>query len=429
MAARTLGTGTAALTVAASMVGTGVFTTTGLLLGDLGSPGAVLIGWALGGVASLAGALCYAELGAAYPENGGEYALLRRTWHPAVGFVAAIASVVVGFSAPIAASGLAFAKYLLAAFPVIGLDERVLATALVAAGTAVHVGRVRFGAATLNAVTAIQMATVVVVAAVGLWLARWDYIGRGPPLHVALESPRFGVGLVYIGFTYAGWNAAAYVAGEIRDPGRALPRGLVLGTMFVTLLYVALNAAILGSAPPMVLAGKVEVAHLATTVALGPVAARWLSVVVAFGLVGSVLAFLLTGSRVVEVLAHEWPRFGFLARSSPERGPTASLALLAVLAIAMIWTAAFDLLLQWIGLVLSLFAAMTVLGVPLSRWREPSLTRPFRVWGRSALVPLIFLAPTVWSMVYTVQQEPRTALAAAGVLALGVGLWLLARRR
>lgn len=422
MAARTLGTATAALAVAASMVGTGVFTTTGYLLADTGSPGAVLIAWGIGGVASLAGAMCYAELGSRFPENGGEYALLSRVWHPAVGFVAALVTILVGFAAPIAASGLAFAKYLKAAEPTLPIGEPWLAAALIVGCTAVHLGRVRMGATALNLVTATQLLLCVGIAAVGISQGEWDHLLRGPPLDVPLRSSAFAVGLVYVGYSYAGWNAASYLAGELEDPSRVLPRGLLLGTGAVTLLYVAMNAAILMSADPSRLAGVEAVAHRAATELLGPEAAMALSGVVAFGCVGSVAAFLLTGSRVVEAISAEHPALAVLGRPRPDATPAVALGLLCALSLALSMVA-FDQLLRWVGLVLSGSAALTVLGVPWTRYRDRDLQPPFRAWG-GWLFPLVFLVPTVWSMVFVVLGDPRTALAALGAVVGSVLLWL-----
>lgn len=427
MAARTLGTWTAALAVAASMVGTGVFTTTGLFLAGVGSPGAVLIGWGIGGIVSLAGAMCYAELGSRFPENGGEYALLTRAWHPAVGFVAALVTILVGFAAPIAASGLAFGTYLRAAVPSLAIDTRILAIALIVGCTSLHLGRVRFGAVALNAVTAIQMLLVAFLIIVGLTYGDYHHLLRGPPLQVPLLSSQFPVGLIYVGYTYAGWNAAAYIAGELDDPGRTLPRGLLLGTAGVTVLYVLLNTAILMSAHPTVLSGEVAVAHRAAIALLGPRAATVLSGIVAFGLIGSVTAFTLTGSRVVEALGGEHPALAALVRPTPESTPTRALALLTGLSLVLVATTGFDALLQWVGVVLSASAALTVLGVPWTRWRDRGVRPPFRAWG-GWFFPLLFLVPTLWSMVAAVLQRPAIGIAAGATIAGSVAAWFVIAR-
>lgn len=420
---RTLGPGTAALTVAASMVGTGVFTTTGYLLADTGSPAAVLVAWAIGGLVALGGALCYAELGAAFPENGGEYRLIGRVWHPFLGFVAAVSSLVVGFAAPVAGSGLAFAAYLRPVFPDLP-DDRFAATVLIVGCAAVHAGRVRIGATALTTVTALQMLTLAVLTTAGLALGDPGNLTGGRPLGLAVASPAFAVGLVYVGYAYSGWNAAAYVAGELRDPHPTLPIGLVLGTLGVTVLYLGVNAAILMSAPMRELAGRMDVAHVAATALLGPGAGAVLSAVVAFGLVGNVLALLLTGSRVAEAVGLDQPRLAQLRRTTPDAGPGGALLGLAATALVIAWLAAFDFLLQWVGLVLSGAAAVAVTGVLWSRWREPDLVRPFRVPG-GPLVVAAFLIPTLGSMAYTLYERPLAALASLLTVGLAAVLWVV----
>ncbi|MEZ4234637.1 MAG: amino acid permease [Myxococcota bacterium] len=425
--ARRFGAATAALTVAASMVGTGVFTTSGFLVADLGSPAAVLLLWGLGGLVGLCGALCYAELGAMIPENGGEYTLIGRVWHPLPGFVAAVVSVVVGFGAPIAGAGIAFGKYTLAAWPALPVDERVLAVGLILGCTAVHAARVHLGAALLNAVTLVQMTAVALVAAAGLWLGSPAHLAAGPPVLQVLPTPAFAVGLVYVGYAYAGWNAASYVAGELRDPHRTLPVGLLVGTLGVTALYVALTAGILMAAPAEALAGKVEVAHVAAVAVLGARAGQALSAVVAFGLVGSVMALLLTGSRVAEAVGRDYLALRWLAHRPAGGGPGVALAVLTAVAAGIGALAAFDWLLEWVGFVLSATATLAVLGVPYARWRWPERARPFRV-PALPLVLVVFVAPTVWSMVHTVLDRPEAGLAGLATVAVAGLPWLFVHR-
>lgn len=429
MERRTLGVGTAALAVAGSMVGTGVFTTTGYLLDDIGPPVGVLLAWVTGGGVALAGALCYAELGAAHPHNGGEYRLLGRVFHPFLGFLAGWSSIVVGFGAPIAASGLTFGNYVRAASPVELPDARVFAVALILAAALAHAFRVHVGARALVVVAGLQLSAVGLLTVGGLAMGDPGRLAGGAPLGPALASPGFAVGLVLVGYAYAGWNAAAYIAGELERPERTLPIGLTAGTLLVTVLYVGINAAMLMSAPAADLAGRMEVAHVAATALVGAGAGAVLSGVIAFGQVGFTLAALLTGSRVAEAIGRDHAALTFLVRRSPSHGPGAALALLALLATVIGVFAAFDALLTWAGFVLSLFAAVTVLGVPYSRWREPELARPFRVPGGPWLVPLVFLLPTGWSIAHTLIQLPLAALGGLVTLGTGAVLWALVRER
>ncbi len=423
---RRLGIPTATLLVVASMVGSGVFTTGGFLIRDIGSPVAVIACWVVGGLASLCGALAYGELCAALPENGGEYALLGRVYHPAVGFVAGIVSLVGGFSAPIAAAAIACQRYLGAA---LGREVSLAWPIVLVLGLSLlHAWRVEAGSRFQNAVTGAKVGLILLVALVGLALgdpARVAAPGPVPVGRACLSAP-FALGLVYVSYAFSGWNAAAYVAGEVRAPGRGVPVALVLGTGLVTLLYVAVNAAFLAAAPPDDLAGVVEVGHVAAAALLGDDAARVLSGVIALGLVSTVGALVVTGPRVYEAMGHDHPRLGILGRRGSRGGPGPAIALQAVVAIALLLTTSFDALLAWVGVLISLASALTAAGVLVLRRREPALPRPLRVplWA-----PIAYVALVAWMVVQVARERPLVLGAGALTVALGLLLWLPLRKK
>jgi len=375
---RRLGGATATLVVVASMVGTGVFTTTGFLIRDIASPMAVLATWLVGGLLALCGALSYAELVAALPRNGGEYQLLARIYHPVVGFVAGWISLVVGFSAPIAASALAFGRYLGAV--VEGVNPTIAALILVVALSALHAAHVTAGGAVQNVFAAAKV--IVILGLVVGGLLRGDpqrlLAEGGPPLIDAVISPAFAVGLIFVSFSYSGWNGAAYLAGEVRRPSRTLPRALLLGTGMVAALYLGLNLVFLAAAPASDLAGVVEVAHVASVQLFGDRAAALLSSGIALLLVSSVSAMIMSGPRVYEAMGQDYPALRVLSRRTTHGGPVMAVALQSVVASAMLLTATFEALLTYIGFTLSLSAGLTVVGVLVLRRREPGLERPYR---------------------------------------------------
>ncbi len=459
---RALGGSTAILLIVASMIGAGVFTTTGFLVHDLGSTSAVLIAWAIGGLTALCGALAYAELAAALPHNGGEYSLLSRIYHPGVGFIAGWVSLIVGFSAPMAAAAIAFGEYLGRLVP--SLDPTASGLTAILALALLHGLRVRLGGMVQNAVTA---ATILLIVAFILGgLAYGDYSRltaiSDPQTLSALTSPAFAVGLVYVSFAYSGWNAAAYIAGEVAEPSRSIPRALVKGTLLVTALYLGLNLVFLVGAPAEELAGQVEVGYIAAEHLFHrPLVTAGLTLIVALGLLTTVSALMMAGPRVYEALGADYPRLRHLAQrltqgtddeadelvagpspSAPGassgvtattgaaaaggRGPATAIALQAVIAATMMLTATFSDLLTYMGITLALSSGLTVAGVFVLRRREPALSRPYRTWGHP-FTTLLALGLMAWMIVFTVGERPLTALFAAGTLIAGLALYLVVR--
>jgi basic amino acid/polyamine antiporter, APA family len=426
--ARHVGALTATMLVVSSMIGTGIFTTSGLLLRDLGSPLAVLAAWLVGGVLALCGALSYGELAAALPRNGGEYQLLSRIYHPAVGFAAGIVSLVVGFSAPLAASALAFGHYLSAVMP--GVSPAVAGIALVAVAALPHATHAELGGRVQVAVTVVEIALVVAFVAAGAARGDASRLGAsGEPPSAALRPPAFAVALVYVSFAYSGWNGAAYLAGEVRDPSRTVPRALLLGTSIVVGLYLALNVVFIAAAPRAELSGVVEIGHVAAVNLLGARAGRALSAVIALILAAFVSAMLMAGPRVYERMGLDYPRLAVLARRTHGGGPFVAVALQAAMAIAMIATSTFAALLAYVGFTLSLVAGLAVLGVMVLRRREPALPRPARAGGYPA-TPLLFVVLSAWMIVHAIAEKPAASWAGVSTVIVALGLYaFLGHRR
>lgn len=427
---RRFGLGTTSLLVMASMIGTGAFTTSGFLIRDLGSPLAVVLAWLVGGVAALFGALAYAELGAALPKNGGEAHLLSRIYHPSLGFLAGWVSLVVGFSAPMAASALAFGEY---TSNVIAVSPVMLALAVIVSLSALHALRVELAARVQNWATLLDVALIVLLIGVGLAVSGieplWTNENKTPgsPLR-ALVSSEFAVGLIFVSFSYSGWNAAAYLAGEVRNPKRTLPRALMLGTGVVCVLYVGLNLWFMSAAPPEALSGVIDVAAVAATASFGETIARWVSLLVALGLFTTVSALIVTGSRVYEAIGRDYPKLrSTLGRArARDRGPLAAIALQALLACGMVVGSSFEVLLTYIGFLLSLFAGLTVLGVFVLRRTEPGLERPYRAWGHPFTSGVMIIL-SVWMMVHAAIAKPVVLLTGGITLLLGAALYLWLR--
>ncbi len=407
--ARVLGMRTATFLIIAMMIGTGIFTTSGFLLSDIGSRIAVLLAWAVGGVAAIAGALCYAELGAAYPHNGGEYLLVSRLVHPAAGFGAAIASLLAGFAAPLAGSAMAFEAYTYEALGRVVLPEGVLASATVVFTSFAFSLSRRHAFGGQDLFTALKLALMLAFVALGLaalvlrpsQTPTADAIG----LKAALSAP-FAAGLVYVAYAYLGWNTAIYVAGEVRAPKRTLPRSVLLGAGAVAVLYLLITTVIIYSAPSGVLAASGKtVTHVAATNLFGAGTARWVSAIIAIGLVSNVGALVAAGPPVTAAVGTAMPRLRVLAARTRSGTPWLATILQALIALVLLWTASFDAILVFVGASLTVSSAVTVLGLFVHRKRGHGDRASFRT-PLYPLPPLVFLALALWMLVFATLEKP-----------------------
>ena len=422
---RTLGLISATAIVVANMIGTGIFTTTGFMAGDIGNVHAILFGWVLGGALALCGAACYAELGAMLPRVGGEYVYLREAFHPLIGFLSGWVSLIAGFSAPIAAAALAFDRYFAAVVP--GVEPKVAAYVLIVALTGLHMWRVAVGSAVQNVFTIMKVGliTVFIIAGLAFGDGNWSHFASqatdGGREFDAIFSSAFAISLIFVMFTYSGWNAAAYLGGEIKDPGKNLPRSLLLGTAIVTALYLLLNVVYFYAATPSALAGNV-----AARILFGDSAGKMLSTVIALALVSSVSAMVMAGPRVYAAMAEDGMFFKIFARRNTGGAPFFSVLLQGALACVLVTTTKLEPLIRYIGFTLSVFAALTVAGVIVLRLKRPELPRPYRTIGYP-VTPILFVALSCWMALHTVIQKPLESFYGLLTVLSGLALYFISK--
>ncbi|HLF97453.1 MAG TPA: amino acid permease [Methylococcaceae bacterium] len=410
---RPLGLATAMALVVASMIGTGVFTTSGFLLADLRSPWLVLLAWLVGGILATCGALSYGALARRFPESGGEYVFLSHTLHPAAGHSAGWVSLLVGFSAPLATSAFGFGEYVKDWFPRWSPQE--LGSVLLVAFALIHAKNAVHGAWVQN--FAVGLKVLLMAAFIVLALPR---LPGAPPsgAEVSATSPgALAVSLVWVFFSYSGWNAAVYIGGEVRDPQRTLPRALLLGTVLVTALYLALNAAFVFAAPLVELAGRVDIGRVAARALGGQGWADALSGLVALALATSVSAMMMAGPRVYARIALDGVLPRFLAGGG--RAPRAAIALQCVLALLLLWSSTFKGLLTYIGFTLGLTTAAAVVGLIRLKLKEgDALEVSGWPW-----VPGAFLLGTLAMTAFAVLRQPVESLYGFATLGLGWFSW------
>jgi APA family basic amino acid/polyamine antiporter len=246
------------------------------------------------------------------------------------------------------------------------------------------------------------------------------------PLLAVVASPGFAVGLMLVSFAYTGWNAAAYVAGEVEQPTRVLPRALLLGTGTVMILYLALNLVFLVAAPLGELSGQVAVGHVAAERLLGSFGGKLVSAIIAVGLVSTIGAITVTGPRVYEAVGHDFPRLGWLAGRRAEGGPMLAIGLQTGLALAMMASAGFEALLTYVGFSIAIFSAVSVACVFLLR-RRRDIELPFRAPGYP-FTPLLYIALMAWMVVDGIRERPVIAAAGALTVLCGLGVYIGTRR-
>jgi len=431
---RRIGWFTAACVLVSNVVGSGIFTTTGFMARDLGHPGLILSIWLMGGLIALAGALSYSELGTALPVAGGEYVYLHRAYGPFIGFLSGWTSFAVGFSAAIAAGAVSFAAYLSQLFQFDGeqgLYSTVIALALLWLITGFHLTRVGAGGLLQRTLTLLNMGAIVALVAAGLMVGEGDWSHLSPSdAHAAPSIGLSIVSLIFALYAYSGWNAAVYLAGEVTEPARAIPRALIGGTLFVTLLYLALNAFYfyalsvtdLAQPPLLPVASKVAVAML------GVEAARFVTMMLCLLITGALSAMVWAGPRVYYAMAKDGLIPALFAKTQgPQQTPTHAILLQSLWASVLIVSGSFEQLVIYSGTVLMIFSALAVGAVPILRHKEPDLPRPYRT-PFYPFVPGFFILMSLVIIWNAVSERPlEGGLGLATVLA-GTPLYLLWRR-
>lgn len=424
---RGVGLATATALVVANMVGTGVFTSLGFQAAAIRSPFALLMLWVVGGLYALCGALAYGELGAAIPRSGGEYRLLSEIYHPSVGFLAGWVSVTVGFAAPVAAACMALGSYLSRVFP--ALEPRLVAVVAATLITAVHLWSLPVRKGFQNAFTLFKITLICGFVLCALFLAKPQPVSFLPDAGglVALLSAPFAVSLVFVTYAYSGWNASVYIASEVKEPGRTIPRSLLLGTAVVTVLYVLLNLVFLLTTPVSVLAGQLEVGFLSGESVFGHSGARVMGLLISLGLVSSISSMVWAGPRVLLAVGEDFRLFRALSPLSRHGVPHRAVLIQYALVLGMVLTSSFESVITYLGFTLASCTFLTVAGLFVHRWRFPAADRPYRTWGYPA-TPLFFLAVTGWMLAFLLVGKPWESLAGLATLALGLPVYFLGGR-
>ena len=425
---RTIGFVTASSIVIANIIGTGIFTSLGFQVADIQSGFPLLLLWIIGGIAALCGALSYGELSAALPRSGGEYHFLSQIYHPALGFMAGFVSATVGFAAPIALAAMAFGKYFIGVF---GVGSPVLLSFVVVwVVTAFHLGNLQIGSVFQNLSTLVKLLLIGALIAAGLFVQPKQSVSflPAPGDTITIFGAPFAVALVYVMYSYSGWNAAVYITGEIKQPEKNVPRSLLVGTGLVIVIYVLLNAVFLATTPVQELKGQLEVALIAGKHIFGSNGGRVAGAVICLGLVSAISSMTWIGPRVSMSMGEDHWLLRLLGRKNPHGIPTNAIVLQLLIVNVLLLTRSFESVVQYTQFSLLLCSLFTVLGVMVLRATRPEIVRPYRVWAYP-MPPIIFAVITLWMMFYLLRWKTVESLAGLATALVGLLLYFCARKR
>ena len=386
--------------VIANMVGTGVFTSLGFQLLDVKNTISIILLWLIGGFLALFGAFSYAQLGTHFKESGGDYIYLSRIFHPVLGYLTSWASLVVGFSAPVAIAAIAMTQYL-APFGIEG--SRWLAVSIIILVGLMHSFSIKQSERFQNVTTVLKVGFVVLLILLGFIFSTnvAPAITYSGSWMQEVATPGFAVSLVYVTYAYTGWNAAAYIVEEIQDVQKSLPKALILGTLVVTVLYVLLQLVFLRNASYVQLEGQVEVATIAFSNVFGASGSRWISFFIALQLVATISAYIWIGSRVTHAMSREHSLWKPLRKLNTQRIPIRTIWLHVAISVVLALTGTFEQILLYTGFILQLMGTLVVASVLFLKKRSDTFQSPLYPYAQ-----YIFIGFSLWILVYTLYDKP-----------------------
>jgi APA family basic amino acid/polyamine antiporter len=409
------------------------------MAGDLGTSGLILACWVVGALFALAGALSYSELGINLPNSGGEYVYLTQAFGPEWGFMTGWVSFFAGFSAPIAATALAFSDYLGHVIP--AMNSQHAGTVIGSGAFSLHLGGTQIGAVALiatftilncfgigraarvqNVLTSTKLIMIVVFVILGFAIGSgsWSHFGETAVRTSKLTVPgQFVISLLWVMFGYSGWNAATYVAEEVRHPSRTLPAALAVGTAIVAALYLALNAVFIYSTPLEKMKGQIAIGSISAENLFGSQIAGIFSVLMALALASTVNAEVTIGPRVYYAMAKNKAFFSGAAAVHPRfHAPVVAIVSQGLCAILMTLTP-FRELITYIGMSLTLFTVLSVASLFVFRSKRPGWVRLRAVDFAYPLVPAAYILVGTCMIIYGLASQLWASLAALGTVGIG----------
>jgi APA family basic amino acid/polyamine antiporter len=446
---RGLGAWDGTLITIGSVLGSGIFITTGDIARAVPHAGLILLVWLVGGLLTLAGALTYAELGGMFPKAGGQYHFLKEAYGPFWGFLFGWAAFFVIMTGGIAALAVGFGEYLGAYLPYFSTRHVLfsipfgaatswtvtggqLAGALaIAFLTAINYIGLREGAGLQNLVTVAKVGSILGLAFFGvLATARADAVTQiTAPLPEGSVMAAFGVGMIAALWSYDGWYAVSNMGGEMRNPSRDLPVGIIAGTIAITILYALVNLVYMRALSVDEMGATGRIGEAAAQSLFGPIGARLITAAVLVSIFGCISATILFAARIYLPMAQDGSFFPVLARIHPRYlTPAACLVAQGIWATILTFSGTYEQLYTYVVFALVFFHSATGIAVFVLRRTRPDAPRPYRTWGYP-WVPALFILSSVVLFANTLIEKPVESLIGLFLLALGVPAYVFWQRR
>jgi APA family basic amino acid/polyamine antiporter len=445
---RQIGLFDAIMLISGDMIGIGIFVTTGAIAETLPTPGGVLLVWILGGLLALTGALSCAELSASLPYAGGDYIYIREAYGKLMGFLSGWSSFLVTFSGAIAFLAVGFNGFMSFFFPVLGSQEAIFSATILGLWINVTVGTlfsvivvimisglhclgVRQGTVTQNILTTLKIGSLLGILVLGV------AFGKGNTAHFSplfdwqkiTNVSVFAAAFIPAIFAYSGWNAVIYIAGEVKDPEKNLPRALLWANLIVIALYLAVNVVYIYCVPVTEMKGALRVSEVATTALFGYQTSAWITAIITLSILGALNVVTMIGPRIYYAMAQDGVFFSRLSRIHPIfRTPTNAIILQAIWACCLIVTGTFGTLFTYVSIIITLFSALTVGSVIVLRWKRPELKRPYKLWGYP-IVPILFILAHLWIVWGSLVEKPWESLIGVFIVSLGIPAYLIWQNR
>jgi len=442
---RQLGLFDSSMMVIGIVIGSGIFMTTGLMAEAIPSASLILLAWVLGGLQMLAGALTYAELGAAMPKAGGQYVFLREAYGQLPGFLFGWIAFVAYISGTNAAIAVAVAEHVGSFYPslstqniIIGVGSfsisggQIFALALIMILSIINYLGIVFGKWVQNIFTVLKIGSILLFALAGLFISTGNHIDMSlNPTNMNIGSILTGMGiaLVAVNWTVGGWEYITFAAGEIKNPKKNLPRALIIGTIVILVLYFLVNIAYLKVLPMDSLIGEIKVGEMTARSLYGTGIGGVFALVIIVSMFGALNGNILVGSRVYYAMARDHLFFSKAAEVHPKfHTPGNAIIIQSFWAAVLTLTGTFEELITlvvFVNFMLWIASASTVF---VLRKKQPDLERPYKVWGYP-YVPAFFIIFSSAIMVNTFFESPEQSLMGLGLTLLGIPAYLYWKKK